>query len=443
MNEPTLAFACPVCGNPMLIPDSLRGRELQCPHENCGAIFQTPSLDEPVVHEDTEANTPAPDARADGAKARRKQLPKGPGLKRKGPAAGPRPTRTAPAKPSGTGGDSTAPEPPKPPPPAVKTSMSNGTKLSYLLGVVIVIGAIIYNKTSKHTPNPGGAAPPAAQASATSPARASSGGATNAPRPSTPVHVTPPAGKKKGKEMTEEERNRFNESLSKADAEKRTEERTAFEKRLARAGEGSKTAQYDVGMMYLKGTGTEPDRAKAREWLDKSAAQNHPPAFNGLGDLEALEGDREKAVAHFAKAGGLSAAGYLEDDEKAKKVVYHALEQLDVLGARKEHAELAAKTTKKDEPKEEPAKVAPAPETPVSPDAPAPGAPPAPEPPVVLDLPPLPDPPPAVEIPPEPVTPPPGAPPAPEPPVVIDLPPLPDPPPAPDAPAPPGEIKEP
>ncbi len=431
MNEPTLAFACPVCGNPVLIPDSLRGRELQCPHENCGAIFQTPALDEPVTHVDDpapEATDEAPETvSAAGAKSRRKQLPKGPGLKRKGPAAGPRPTRSATPKPPTSGDNKPAPSPAAPPAVPAKKVMGTGTKLSYLLGVVIVIGAVIYNKASKRAPATGTPPPAAtAPAPATPPARGTTGGAT-APRPLAPVPATPPVGKKKGKEMSEEDRNRFNESLTKADEEKRAEERKTFQRRLERAEAGSKTGQYDVGMMYMQGIGVKPDQAKAREWLDKSAAQNHPPAFNGLGELDAQEGRRDKAIALFVKAGNLSVEGFTGDDPKAKSVVYKALEQLNALGAKTEHEELAAKTTEKDKPKEKDAKRDRAPNAPASPDTPpAPEKPPAPVPPApgpapVLELPPLPDPPPPVELPPEPDAPPPA--------------------PAPDA--PPGEIKEP
>lgn len=420
MNEPTLAFACPVCGNPMLIPDSLRGRELQCPHENCGTIFQTPALDEPVQHEDESTQEPpAPGSTSEGAKSRRKQMPKGPGLKRKGPPAGPRPTRTAPAKPPVTGGESSPPGPPKPPAP--KAAMGTGTKLSYLLGVVIVVGAVIYHKTAKRTPPAGGPTPAATvQAPAASPARNTSNAATAAPRAVSPVPVAPPAGKKKGKEMTEEDRNRFNDSLTKADAEKREADRKEFTARMEKAEGGSKTAQYDVGMKYLNGVGVEPDRAKAREWLDKAAAQKYASAFNGLGELDALEGRRDEAIAHFVKAGDLCVDGFVNDEPKAKSVVYKALEQLQVLGAHDEHAALAAKTTKKDEPMEATAPEVPTPA--VAPAAPeAQPSPPVPEPAPVLELPPLPDPPPPVELPPEPDPPPPA--------------------PAPDAPS--GEIKEP
>jgi uncharacterized membrane protein len=418
MNEPTLAFACPVCGNPMLIPDSLRGLELQCPHEGCGAIFQTPALDEPVQHVDAPVpEEPAADAQAAGAKTRRKQLPKGPGLKRKGPPPGPRPTRTAAVKPAEADDNKPAPSPAAPPAAPAKKVMGTGTKLSYLLGVVIVVGAVIYNKTAKRAPAAGTPAPATTvQAPATPPARST----VAAPRVVAPVPAPPPAGKKKGREMSEEDRNRFNENLTKADEDKREEERKEFKARLERAETGSKTAQVDVGMKYLNGVGVEPDRTRAREWLEKAAAQKYAPAFNGLGEIDKLEGRRDEAIAHFVKAGDLCVEGFLNDEPKAKSVVYKALEQLDVLGAKDEHAALAAKTTRKDEPKEETAPEAPSPSvTPPAPEAKPKTTPPEPAP--VLELPPLPDPPPPVELPPEPDPPPPA--------------------PAPDAPS--GEIKEP
>jgi TPR repeat protein len=48
------------------------------------------------------------------------------------------------------------------------------------------------------------------------------------------------------------------------------------------AANGSPSAQYDLGMRYLRGDGVEKDETLARQWLEKSAAQDNAQAKAAL-----------------------------------------------------------------------------------------------------------------------------------------------------------------
>lgn len=45
-----------------------------------------------------------------------------------------------------------------------------------------------------------------------------------------------------------------------------------------RAAEGHAASQYNLGLMYLHGLGVPADPNRAREWIDKAAAQGYAPA---------------------------------------------------------------------------------------------------------------------------------------------------------------------
>jgi TPR repeat protein len=51
------------------------------------------------------------------------------------------------------------------------------------------------------------------------------------------------------------------------------------------AASGTADAQYELATMYLKGHGTEQNTAAARKWLGKAAKQNHEKAITRLGIL--------------------------------------------------------------------------------------------------------------------------------------------------------------
>lgn len=76
-------------------------------------------------------------------------------------------------------------------------------------------------------------------------------------------------------EAAAQKQNRLNEA-----------DRKALEFQIKRAESGSASAQYDLALRYLEGKGVEVDTAKARLWLQKSAAQDYGPAKKKLLELE-------------------------------------------------------------------------------------------------------------------------------------------------------------
>jgi localization factor PodJL len=70
------------------------------------------------------------------------------------------------------------------------------------------------------------------------------------------------------------------EKAKQAEALKKTIE---FQKK--RAEEGSPSAQYELGLRYLRGDGLEKDVATGRKWLEKSAQQDYSPAKKKLEEL--------------------------------------------------------------------------------------------------------------------------------------------------------------
>ena len=85
---------------------------------------------------------------------------------------------------------------------------------------------------------------------------------------------------------------------------------TALKVWMGQAEAGDADAQNYVGEIYLKGLGTEPDYAKAREWFEKAAAQNSRRARINLGYLyeQGLGVDRDiaKALNLYGEASGVS-----------------------------------------------------------------------------------------------------------------------------------------
>jgi len=70
------------------------------------------------------------------------------------------------------------------------------------------------------------------------------------------------------------------EKAKQAEALKKTIE---FQKK--RAEEGSPSAQYELGMRYLKGDGLDKDVETGRKWIEKSAAQDYSLAKKKLEEL--------------------------------------------------------------------------------------------------------------------------------------------------------------
>ena len=74
------------------------------------------------------------------------------------------------------------------------------------------------------------------------------------------------------------------EKARKEEAVKKTIE---FQKK--RAAEGSPSAQYDLGMRYLKGDGVVRDEELGRKWLEESAKNDHALARKKLEELARKE----------------------------------------------------------------------------------------------------------------------------------------------------------
>jgi len=81
------------------------------------------------------------------------------------------------------------------------------------------------------------------------------------------------------------------------------DQRDKFAQLQEQAGAGDAEAQYELGMMYLKGRGVEKDEPRARVWLGKAAKQGDEKAITRLGILhqrgEGGETDYEKAHSLF------------------------------------------------------------------------------------------------------------------------------------------------
>ena len=84
---------------------------------------------------------------------------------------------------------------------------------------------------------------------------------------------------------------------------------TALKVWMGQADGGDAEAQNYVGEIYLKGLGTDPDYAKAKEWFEKSAAQNNKRARINLGYLYeqglGVPQDMAKALNLYREASGI------------------------------------------------------------------------------------------------------------------------------------------
>ena len=84
---------------------------------------------------------------------------------------------------------------------------------------------------------------------------------------------------------------------------------TALKVWMGQAESGDADAQNYVGEIYLKGLGTEPDYAKAREWFEKAAAQGNKRARINLGYLYeqglGVPKDIAKALNLYGEASGV------------------------------------------------------------------------------------------------------------------------------------------
>ncbi len=113
-----------------------------------------------------------------------------------------------------------------------------------------------------------------------------------APQPPQPAPVRPaqqyaaPAPAAPPRPLTQAE-------VAKVKADKSKNEVKQFDFYKRRAEEGSDHAQYELGLRYLNGKGTDPNEKLGREWLAKASKQGHTQATKKLADL----GPEPKAVA--------------------------------------------------------------------------------------------------------------------------------------------------
>ncbi len=80
-----------------------------------------------------------------------------------------------------------------------------------------------------------------------------------------------------------------------------------FKRQLSAAEAGDADAQYEVSAMYLKGRGVAPDRAQARAWLEKAAAQGHERAESKLARMKLAE-EKFREILSRAQQGDPEAA---------------------------------------------------------------------------------------------------------------------------------------
>jgi len=79
-----------------------------------------------------------------------------------------------------------------------------------------------------------------------------------------------------------------------------------FKEHLANAKAGAPEAQYEVGIMYLKGQGVEQDRDKAVQWLKKSSEGGYQLATSKLSRIDEQESKFDELQSQ-AEAGNLDA----------------------------------------------------------------------------------------------------------------------------------------
>ncbi len=112
-----------------------------------------------------------------------------------------------------------------------------------------------------------------------------------------------------------------------------------FKDHLANAKAGAPDAQYEVGIMYLKGQGVAQDRDKALEWLKKSSDAGYQLATSKLSRIDEQESKFDELQTK-AEAGNLDAQyelammylkgrGIEADDAKARQWLQRAADKDD------------------------------------------------------------------------------------------------------------------
>jgi hypothetical protein len=106
-----------------------------------------------------------------------------------------------------------------------------------------------------------------------------------APQPQQPAPVRPAAPQYAPGAPATPQRPPTEKEIARIKADKSKNEVKQFDFYKKRAEEGSDHAQYELGMRYLTGKGTDPSEKLGREWLAKSAKQGYSQAKKKLEEL--------------------------------------------------------------------------------------------------------------------------------------------------------------
>jgi len=97
-------------------------------------------------------------------------------------------------------------------------------------------------------------------------------------QPARPAPQAVPAQQAPPRQLTPQEE-------AKAQIQKDKNDVKQFDFYKRRAEEGSDDAQYQLGLRYLSGKGTDKNEKQGREWLAKAAKQGHAQATKKLAEL--------------------------------------------------------------------------------------------------------------------------------------------------------------
>ena len=97
-------------------------------------------------------------------------------------------------------------------------------------------------------------------------------------QPARPAPQAVPAQQAPPRQLTPQEE-------AKAQIQKDKNDVKQFDFYKRRADEGSDDAQYQLGLRYLSGKGTDKNEKQGREWLAKAAKQGHAQATKKLAEL--------------------------------------------------------------------------------------------------------------------------------------------------------------
>jgi hypothetical protein len=70
------------------------------------------------------------------------------------------------------------------------------------------------------------------------------------------------------------------------------------------AAQGNAASQYEIGGMYVDGSGVAKSTGEASGWFEKAAKGGHAPALAALGDIKAADGDYNAAMRRYSEAAG-------------------------------------------------------------------------------------------------------------------------------------------